>query len=124
MADITGALADIRNTLGRIEKAVELLHTAPRLEPVDPSVKVSTAAAILDCDESFVRKLVKDEELSSHQLGKRGIRIYLSSIEDYRRRSTVLAAGGTPAAGKPKPKPKQSASFNEAMAFMKSRGLV
>ena len=89
----------------------------------DRSVRVSTAAAMLDCDESMIRKLAKDGELEWHRFGKRGVRIFLASISDYQVRMT----GQTPAAERQSPRKNRtrpSARHNESMAYLKSMGLI
>jgi len=88
----------------------------------DRSVRVSTAAAMLDCDDSTVRKLAKDGELEWHRLGRRGVRIYLSSIEEYRIRMTAP----TPAERRQTRKARQAPSKRhaESMAFLHSLGVL
>jgi len=47
------------------------------------SRKVKTVCAMLEADESQVRRLVDEGKLEAHGLGKRGMRIYLDSVADY-----------------------------------------
>lgn len=55
------------------------------------SRKVKTVAAILEVDQSQVRRLVDDGELEAHTQGKCGVRVYLDSVADYQRRQARKA---------------------------------
>jgi hypothetical protein len=50
---------------------------------VRPSARVANVAAVLDCDESNVRRLIDVGELQAHGLGKRGVRVFLDSVAAY-----------------------------------------
>lgn len=57
------------------------------------SVTVDVAARLLGCDQSTVRVLLNAAQLAGHRVGKglnpRGIRIHVSSIQDYICRNAV-----------------------------------
>lgn len=95
------------------------------LAPLDPSVKVSTAAALLDCDASIVRRLVREGKLPAHRIGKRGIRVFVSGIEEYRRARLMT---GTAAVEQPPErriaKCAASPAHHQAVAFLRSLGLA
>lgn len=50
------------------------------------SRRVATIAAMLELDESQVRRLVDEGELEAHRIGKRGLRVYLESVAAYQAR--------------------------------------
>ena len=85
------------------------------------SVRLKTAAAALDCDPSHIRQLLGAGDLEGHRIGKRGIRIYVDSIEAYQAgRPICLTKKGRAKA--PPPKPRQSAAYREAVAFLRRAG--
>lgn len=112
-------------------------HPAPRLaapaddvehelEALERSVRVKTAAQILDADESHVRELLREGKLRGHRWGKRGVRIYLSSIDDYRS-GRPLGGKATPAPGsqtRKRDRQKPLPAHAEAVAHLKRLGLM
>jgi excisionase family DNA binding protein len=60
------------------------------------SARVARVAAILDCDKSQVYRLINTGELEAHGLGRRGVRVYLDSVDAYRERQAKVPVG-TPA---------------------------
>lgn len=89
------------------------------MRAVRRSVRPATAAEMLDCDRSQVYKLIKGRELETHGLGKRGVRIYLDSIEAYRERKA--GRGPSPA---PRKAQKLGAEFYENCARLRALGLM
>ena len=86
------------------------------------SVRVARVADALDMEEARVRKLLKDGQLQGHRIGKRGIRIYVDSVEELQRRTAL----GIP----PDPKPPRqgvkrgpSAEAYEAMRSLREMGV-
>ena len=73
-------------------------------------------------DEAQVRKLVHAGELEGHRAGKRGIRVYEDSVDEYRRRQHL---GPTQAKATPQPKRRQgpSAASLEALASLRDMGV-
>lgn len=72
---------------------------------------------------SQVRRLVAAGELEGHRIGKRGIRIYEDSLDEYRRRN---ATGPGPSAKTPPLPRRQSgptAAAREAMAALIEMGV-
>jgi excisionase family DNA binding protein len=53
------------------------------MSPVRSSARVATVAKLLDCDQSQVRRFVRDGVLEAHRVGKRGLRIFLDSVAAY-----------------------------------------
>ena len=60
-----------------------LVHAAIDAPVIRSSARVARVAAIMDCDESHVRRLIDVGELQAHGLGKRGVRVFLDSVADY-----------------------------------------
>jgi excisionase family DNA binding protein len=94
---------------------------------VRPSVRIKTAAAMMDTDESTVRALVDQGELEGHRVGIRGVRVYVDSIKAYQERNKI---GGTrhglPSAGQTgRPcSTRQPTSHQESLAHLVELGLV
>jgi excisionase family DNA binding protein len=65
------------------------------------SGRIKRIAALLDCDESQVRRLISAGELEAHGIGRRGVRVYLDSLEAYRLRHSILPRGTIRKAQKP-----------------------
>jgi hypothetical protein len=89
-----------------------------------PSGKVKTIAAILDCDESAVRRLVRDGQVEAHRNGKRGIRVYLDSVAAYQAAQQV---NPTPCNGREIRAKRAQVSRTKAaasMAMLRDLGLV
>lgn len=83
------------------------------------SVRPLTAAGLLDCDRSRVYKLIKAGDLETHGLGKRGVRIYVDSIEAYRARKPGAKAPAVPE------KPKTlGPEYYETCARLRALGLL
>lgn len=88
---------------------------------VRASVRPATAAERLDCDRSQVYRLVRAREIEGHRIGKRGLRIYIDSLEAYRRRR----ATGAPPAPEAKKRPqRRGAAYHEMVAYLRGRGLL
>ncbi|MBP2229366.1 excisionase family DNA binding protein [Azospirillum agricola] len=90
---------------------------------LDRSVRVATAATLLDADESHIRQLLREGELEGHRLGKRGVRISVASIEAYRQRGIIQPATkrSAPKAAKPAP---VTAAHREALAALREMGVL
>lgn len=101
---------------------------APRLAvtdtpPLRPSARVGTVAAMLDMDASHIRRLVRDGTLEAHQIGKRGVRIYLDSVRAYQQRRPIIPAA--PHAAPPAaPPPTRHAGHREAIAALRALGVL
>ena len=96
--------------------------------PIDQSVTVKMAAMLLGCDESTVRRLLDAEELTGHRIGVKlgGVRVYLSSIVNYRERNAIGGTAGKSRREKAPAKPRhqeQTVEHKEAMAYLKGLGL-
>lgn len=120
------------------------MTTRPRLAvPIDanalagvrPSVRVATAAQLLDVDRGEIYRLLDAGALEGHRKGKRGKRVYLDSLRAYQADNTLqprrqLAAPAPPAAAsaprrkKPPTPPLTTTAHKEALAFLHAKGLV
>ncbi|MGF7176502.1 helix-turn-helix domain-containing protein [Azospirillum doebereinerae] len=99
------------------------------LLPDGPSCTVAEAAALLSMPRSEVYDAVHGGDLRSHRVGKRGIRIYLRSIDEYRRSRAIVPVKRTrdsaPATKENKAKPAKTGSgHREALAYLQQLGVV
>ncbi|WP_081504514.1 helix-turn-helix domain-containing protein [Magnetospirillum molischianum] len=98
-------------------------------QPLDRSITVKDAAALLGCDDSTVRRLLEAGEFEGHRIGvkKRGVRIYLSSVQMYRERNALAKQpknrSSESTRSPPHRSPATTAEHKEAMAFLKSIGV-
>jgi hypothetical protein len=99
--------------------AVTSIAESPR-----ESRKVKTVAAMLEMDESQIRRMEQDGELEGHGHGKRGLRIYLDSVIDWQKRHA--RASERPGDGKVVERRRRAASaaHNEAMEELRADGWV
>lgn len=89
------------------------------------SARVARVAVLLDCDESQIRRLIYNGSLEAHRQGKRGVRVYLDSVEAYRARQRItvpLRPAELPSA--PSPTPASKVAHRTAMAELRARRLV
>ena len=93
---------------------------------LDRSITVNEAAAILGCDPSTVRKLLRKRKLLGHRIGlgekRGGVRVQLASIRAYQARRAI----GADAPDGPAPAPHravQNAAHREAVAALRNLGL-
>ena len=93
------------------------------LHGLERSIRVSTAAFMLDADESHVRKLLKAGELEGHRFGKRGVRIFVASIEAYRERNRIAPSQPAPML-RPKKHVRPNAAHLEALATLREWGVL
>lgn len=68
--------------------AFPLDTTQPEKTP-RPSARIARVAAILDCDPSDVRRMVREGTLKAHRKGVRGIRVYLDSVATYQQAKDI-----------------------------------
>lgn len=100
-------------------------------DPLDPitvplelqAVRIKTAAELLDCEETIIRRLLRKGELRGFKLG-RAVRVLLQSIEDYQQRQSL-----SPPQEPLPPKPRQKAwrdtiEQQKAMEFLRKAGVV
>lgn len=91
------------------------------LLPDGPSITVKQAAALLSIDISSVYKAVHRGELLGHRVGKRGVRIYLNSVDAYRQARKILPPAP---ALKPKAHPQRlTADYYRALKELESAGV-
>lgn len=90
------------------------------------SARVKTVAAILDQDESQVRRLIAKGDLEGHRTGKRGVRIYLDSVRRYQERNRIDPNKSETDKGLAKTAQARNcaAAHRTAMAKLRARGLV
>lgn len=87
---------------------------------IRPSIKVSTAANLIDCIQSQVRRLYYSGELEGHRVGKRGIRIYVDSLRAYQAHGAI----GTPPQRKPPERKKASIAHSLSMESLRKAGCL
>ena len=86
------------------------------------AVRIKTAAELLDCEETIIRRLLRKGELRGFKLG-RGVRVLVQSIEDYQQRQAL------PIPEPPVPKPvrrknrRDTIEQERAMAFLRAAGV-
>ncbi len=97
--------------------------SAPTIIGVERSITVAEAAQTMGADESTVRKLVRDEELHGYRLGKRGVRVYVSSIRDYQERQRLRGSGDMPKTP-PARKRTSTPAHQEAVAQLAALGIM
>lgn len=128
MAAINETLAKIVNAIARIEDdteriKAEIRQLQPASDPVDRSLTVPAAAQLLSCDESVVRGLVKSGDLRGHTVGRRGVCVYLSSIEQYRDLQAIEPTKNEPK-GLPVRRRRMSKAHEAAMAQLRAAGTI
>jgi excisionase family DNA binding protein len=89
-----------------------------------PSAKVKAVAGILDCDDSTVRRLVRDGQLEAHRTGKRGIRVYLDSIATYQTAREVMPCPRNGREIRAKSAQVSRSQTTTSMAMLRHLGLV
>jgi excisionase family DNA binding protein len=89
------------------------------------SARVSTVAEMLDDTPSQIRRMIDRGEIEAHREGKRGIRVFLDSVQAWQERHPIKAKNTPKAQEKPKTRAKASAAaHNQAMAHLRDLGLV
>jgi excisionase family DNA binding protein len=88
------------------------------------SVKVATVAAMLECDDSTVRRLVRDGQLQAHRTGKRGIRVYLDGVATYQAAHDVIPLPRNGREIRAKRAQRTRAKTTASMAVLRDLGLV
>lgn len=88
------------------------------------SARVKHVAALLDCDDSQIRRLIDSGDLEAHRIGKRGIRVYLDSVETYRERGSIAPTGNRMQYRKPKLSQATRIATAAALADLRADGIV
>lgn len=89
------------------------------------SARVKTVAAILDMDESQIRRLIAAGELQTHRAGKRGVRVFLDSVINYQqKRSSQVTVTPLPTQKRTHRKLASTAAHREAMSTLHKAGIV
>lgn len=86
------------------------------------AVRIKTAAELLDCEETIIRRLLRKGELRGFKLG-RGVRVLVQSIEDYQQRQALPLPDEPPP---PKPRRqtrRETIEQQKAMEFLRSLGI-
>jgi excisionase family DNA binding protein len=84
-------------------------------------------AGLLDEDESQIRRMVAHGQLEAHRVGKRGIRIFLDSVEAWQAANRVKATKAlksAPPAPQSRPTGAAHAAHKQAVAHLRALGLV
>lgn len=85
------------------------------------SIKLKTAASVMECDEKTVRKLISQGLIEGHKLGGRDIRVFADSIENYRNNNKILPRVHIQQKAKAF---MNSLAHKNAMASLKKRGII
>jgi excisionase family DNA binding protein len=93
------------------------------IDGIRRSIRVRTAAVILDCDETQIRALLRSGQVEGHRIGTRGVRVYLDSLDAYRERRAIVPAVADNMERK-RGAVRQSAAHREAMAQAKEWGIL
>lgn len=97
-------------------------------EPViRPSARVSTVARMLDDEPSQIRRMVARGDLEAHREGKRGIRVFLDSVEAWQRCQTIKTSKTAVSPQESAPKPMSGATkaaHHHAVALLRDLGLM
>lgn len=88
---------------------------------IRPSARVKTAAALLDCDESHIRLMLKSGQLEGHRIGVRGVRVYVDSIAALQAGRPIEATGAIPKLDRPRVMP---AADDKNILYLKKIGLL
>lgn len=118
-------------------RATPASHLRPAAEPsadlaaqvagIERSLTVEAAAHVLGCDGSTIRRMLREGLLRGHRVGARngGVRVFASSIDDYRRESVIGAERkAARAGGKGTRCGAPSARQNEALAMLADLGCI
>ena len=87
------------------------------------SVSVRGAAQILSCNDKTIRALLAQGSLEGHRLGKRGVRLYLDSLDRYREQNQITT-DGNPVVGEPTKPGRTTAAHREALTSLRELGLL
>lgn len=99
---------------------VEQNYSTDEILGMRRSIKIKTAAKVLDCNETTVRRLLSRGYLEGHKIG-RDVRVFADSIDDYRNRNRVTTH---PIETNNSFQYCNSASHRQAMANLKKRGII
>lgn len=92
-----------------------------------PSARVETVCGMLECDRSQVYRLVADGEIEAHGIGKRGVRVYLDSVQAYQERRFIVpktAKARRKIPSPARPSPASRAAHADAVAQLRDLGLL
>lgn len=106
---------------------VRLVPTAFDAPIIRPSARVSTVAKMLDDEPSQIRRMVARGDLEAHREGKRGIRVFLDSVEAWQRGNRIHSKKSTGLAASAPPKPLSGATkaaHRHAVALLESMGIM
>lgn len=91
------------------------------------SARVGAVAAMLDCADSQIRRLVQAGALEAFTIGKRGVRIYLDSVAAYQERQAQPEAGRAPGRRRtaaPDRRQASTAAHNSSEAELRAAGYL
>lgn len=94
---------------------------------IRPSASVNAVAAMLGDVPSQIRRMLARGDLEGHRQGKRGVRVYLDSVEAWQRDNPITPVKSAKKAAPPAPKPLSGATraaHRHAVAHLQGLGLV
>jgi hypothetical protein len=107
---------------------LRLVAPAPIDQPViRPSARIARVAQLLDEDPRQVRRMLERGDLEGHKSGKRGIRVFLDSVEAWQKKT---ALGALAPAQPPRPVAARQmtgatqAAHRQAKGYLQTLGLV
>jgi hypothetical protein len=106
---------------------VRLVQQSIDVPVIRPSAPVSAIAQLLATRESQIRRMVARGDLQAHIVGKRGIRVFLDSVEALQRDQLVKAKKPDLAGQAPPPKPMSGATraaHRQSVGYLQGLGLV
>ena len=92
-----------------------------------PSIRVAKAAALLEVDISTIYRLIRNGNLESHRIGKRGVRVFADSLSNYQDQQKII--GHSKYTDRHKTPKERSISTNtpayqDAIAYLRSIGCL
>jgi excisionase family DNA binding protein len=92
---------------------------------VRPSARVGTVARLLDDDPSQIRRMIRRGQLEAHREGKRGVRVYLDSVEAWQKANSICPVSAPVAPAAPaEPSRASRAAHGQAMTHLRALGVV
>lgn len=109
----------------RDKALVRLVVDAGDIEKLHrPSVRIATAAQIIDVDIATAYRLAYAGVIEGHRIGKRGIRIFLDSLRAYQEENPIAKKPlKTQASDAPKQKWQRPEHW-QSMAFLQQSGVL
>lgn len=86
------------------------------------SLTIAMAAEVLSVDRSTVRKLLRSGKIEGHRIGKRALRVYTDSLDEYRELNAI-GGGSRDRLERKAARPRLTAAHYEAEAYLRKLGV-